>query len=156
MTLGGKMSSGGLWLIFVGVSPGTQTVVNEQWRDGRASSVRAGIKQVPDSAVAVVLLGLDQPRPSALIRAFVAQWRVSGQAIGVATHQGVEGHPVVFSKRLFGALGAVEESSLGLRAVLERNRADVARIEMGTEDVWLDLNSPADYEAALANRREDS
>ena len=52
---------------------GTQAILNEQWPEGMGSSVRAGIKALPNGTEGVILLTCDQPAVdkahlSALIR----------------------------------------------------------------------------------------
>ena len=44
-------------------------VVNEAYREGRASSLRAGAGALPDDADPILVLGVDQPRPRDELRA---------------------------------------------------------------------------------------
>ena len=46
---------------------GVKIVENRDYRKGRASSVVAGVREVPAESKALLLLNVDQPRPSWLI-----------------------------------------------------------------------------------------
>jgi molybdenum cofactor cytidylyltransferase len=127
---------------------GARVVVNEGYRQGRASSLRVGAAAVPDYAEAVLLLNVDQPRPRMLLRWLLeAHWEGSA-LITVPTYEGQRGHPTVVAGALLEELRAVEEESLGLRGLLERHRQEVQEVPFPTPLVLLDLNTPEEYERA--------
>jgi CTP:molybdopterin cytidylyltransferase MocA len=76
-----------------------RVVVNEAWREGMGSSVRAGVSAVGD-AEGVVVMTCDQPAVSAEhLRALMATGEVT--ASGYAGRRGV---PAYFPAKMFGAL----------------------------------------------------
>jgi molybdenum cofactor cytidylyltransferase len=128
---------------------GAIPVFNAAYAAGRAGSVRVGARAVPDDT-AVLVLGVDQPRPAAVARALIAAYRAGGAAITVPLHAGRRGHPVLFAPWLLPELQAVTEAEEGLRAVLRAHARAVHEHPMDDPRVLLDLNTPEDYREALA------
>ncbi|MGB6838490.1 MAG: nucleotidyltransferase family protein [Dehalococcoidia bacterium] len=143
-------------------TPGVRVVVNEGYRQGRASSLRVGAAAVPDDAEAVLVLNVDQPRPRMLLRRLLEAHREGSTSITVPTYEGLHGHPTVLAGGLLGDLRAVDEKSQGLRGLLQRHAQTVREVPFPTPLVLLDLNTPEEYERArrdypkllgLTNRR---
>ncbi len=133
----------------VATAAGATVVLNPDYREGRASSLRAGAAAVHDNAAAIVILGVDQPRPAWVTRRLIERRRENGPAILIPAFEGHRGHPVVLSAALLGELRAVNEASLGLRAVTERHQAETETVEIDNSSVIVDLNTPSEYEDAL-------
>jgi CTP:molybdopterin cytidylyltransferase MocA len=60
------------------------------------------------------------------------------------------GHPILLDGSLLGELREVEEDTLGLRAVIDRHVDRAVSVPLANDAVNVDLNAPAEYEAALA------
>jgi molybdenum cofactor cytidylyltransferase len=148
-----------------GSGPEVRVVINEHYKEGRASSLRTGATALPgDSAGPIVILNVDQPRPRDVHERLLASHRDSGALITVPTSDGKRGHPVIVSGALLPELRAATEEQLGLHGVLEAHAADVhehpfvmlAHESMANEPdlaalyIRLDVNTPQDYEDALA------
>jgi molybdenum cofactor cytidylyltransferase len=131
---------------------GAQVAVNAAYREGRAGSIRTGALALPERVAAIVILNVDQPRPAALIRTLIEAHQRDGNLITVPVYRGKRGHPAILAGSLADELARVEEASEGLRAVMQRHAAE--RVELPVDDptALLDLNLPADYEAARAAR----
>lgn len=88
------------------------SVRNDNWQSGQLSSLRAGLAAAEGCEVAVVGLA-DQPFVTA------DAWRAVAAAtrnVAVATYDGVRGHPVGISSRLWNdALSSSTEPDEGLR-----------------------------------------
>lgn len=125
---------------------GARGVVNESYREGRASSLRAGAAAA-EGAETIVVLSVDQPRPAAVTRRLLAE-HASG--ITVPTHGGHRGHPVVLDGALLPELREAGEATRGLRGVIARHATEVHEVPFEAPDVLLDINTPEDYEAAIA------
>jgi len=126
---------------------GARPVVNESYHEGRASSLRAGAAAI-EGAETVVVLSVDQPRPATITRRLLDQ-HASG--ITVPSHDGHRGHPVVLDGALLPELREADEATQGLRAVLGRHAAEVREVPFDAATVLLDLNTPEDYQRAIAN-----
>lgn len=131
-----------------------RTVLNATYQLGRAGSLRAGAKAVSREAETIVVLNVDQPRAAALIRA-VIEARTPEAAAARPAHGGRHGHPVALAGRLRGELLEASEEDGGLRGVLAAH-ADVIVDAPAGEECLLDLNTRAEYEAALAARATDA
>jgi len=127
---------------------GARVVVNTAYQEGRAGSVRTGAQILPADTKAIVILNVDQPRPAPVIGALLDAHFRGGNVITVPVYQGKRGHPAVLAGSLAGELAEVEEASEGLRAVMQRHAAERVELPLDDPAVLLDLNLPADYEAA--------
>ena len=110
------------------------------------SSVRCGIRALPDACNAVLLVLGDQPGLTvALIEKLIDAFRSSKGAIIVPVHNGKRGHPLLFSAR-FGQEVLEKYDELGLHALLNNHPAEVVEVETGPEMNLQDLDTPRDYD----------
>ncbi len=144
------------------VPPSARVVVNEAYKLGRASSLRAGAAALDETADPIVVLGVDQPRPRGVHQRLLAAQRESGALITVPASDGRRGHPVVLAGALLGELRDASEERRGLHGVIEAHASDVhehpfvmlAHESMANEPdltalmVLVDINTPEDYEEA--------
>ncbi len=130
--------------------PRTTIVLNEDYARGRASSVRAGMDAIPADADAVLVLSVDQPRPAALIRRLCEAHKTAGTLITVPAFGGRHGHPTIFARALLPEMREITEETQGLRAVRHRHREETHVVETATRTPLIDINTPEDYQAALA------
>ena len=127
-----------------------RVVVNEAYRQGRASSLRVGAAALPDDADQIVVLNVDQPRPSQVLRALLAAHREGGSLITVPVAQGRRGHPPVLAGSLLPELREASEGAQGLRGLIASHREAVREVALDSPLVLLDINTPAEYQRALA------
>lgn len=123
-------------------------VRNPAWREGRASSVAAGIREArsrPDVGAVVLLLG-DEPRvrPEA-IRAAVAAWREEGAELVRTVYRDRPGHPVLIDRRRFDDLAGLSGEDR-VRDYLERH-AEAVRV------LRVDAPGPLDVDTREDHRR---
>jgi molybdenum cofactor cytidylyltransferase len=117
-------------------------VENQAYRTGLASSLKAGIAALPESASgALVILG-DMPDVSSadldrLITAFTA---AGGVSIVRATHNGKRGNPVLLPRSVFPAVAALEGDT-GARHLVEQEGLAVVDVEIGA-GASIDVDTP--------------
>jgi molybdenum cofactor cytidylyltransferase len=128
--------------------PRVSVAHNPAYRTGKVSSVLAGLRALAPECDAVLLLAVDQPRPASILRTIVQAHLAAGATITVPVRSGRAGHPVVFSNALLPELLRISEESLGVRDVVRRHVASTLRVEIANPIIHLDLNVPADMEAA--------
>jgi molybdenum cofactor cytidylyltransferase len=128
--------------------PDVLVVTNADYRQGRASSVRAGVQALLPDTEAVLILAVDQPRPADLIDRLVAAHQQGGTLITVPSYQGRRGHPPIFDGTLMPELAAVRDELFGLREVMSRHAGKVQEVPYNSPVVLLDINSPEEYETA--------
>lgn len=116
------------------------------------SSVRCGLRALPESVQTIAVSPGDQPALTAttvrgMLEVFQTTARIGPQAILVPVHQGRRGHPLIFAARYRDEL-LTSHDGVGLRGLLERHAGEF--VEWVTEDaaVLQDLDTRADYERA--------
>lgn len=127
-----------------------QVAVNHAYKQGRATSLRRGAEAVADPAEAVLILSVDQPRPAWLSRTLVERWRRDHPLVASPRFASGYGHPILIDGSLLPELRAADDATLGLRAVIDRHLDRAAAVDIANDAVDVDLNTPEDYEAALA------
>jgi molybdenum cofactor cytidylyltransferase len=129
-------------------------VVNERYREGLSTSLRAGIEALaPGAAAALVALG-DQPGVSAaVIDRLVDEFRRSGSPIVAPVYNDVRGNPVLFAASLFAELQAVRGDQ-GAREIIARHATRVAAVPF-PQAMPADVDTPADHRALLAGPRAE-
>ena len=128
----------------------TAIVLNQDYATGKTSSVRVGLEAIPNHADAVLVLAVDQPRPAGLIRRLRRAHETSDALITVPSFDGRPGHPTIFSRELFPEMQNIREETQGLRAVRHRHRERTQVIETATRVPLIDINTPEEYQDALA------
>jgi CTP:molybdopterin cytidylyltransferase MocA len=102
---------------------GAAPIVCEDWSEGQAASLRAGIRALDGVDAAVVVLG-DQPRITAEAVAAVA----AAAGTARATYGGRPGHPVRLPRALLDRAGELH-GDVGFREILEGE--EVRDVEVG-------------------------
>jgi molybdenum cofactor cytidylyltransferase len=121
---------------------GVTLIANPDYAIGLASSLKAGIRAVPaDCDGALILLG-DMPRISSehvdrLVEAFAA----APDSIVVPVHEGRQGNPVLWPRRLFPELLQLEGDA-GAKRLIAAHREHVREVEMGTDAIFVDVDTP--------------
>jgi molybdenum cofactor cytidylyltransferase len=130
------------------VSGSATTVLNQQWEQGIASSIHAGLDALDctaSHASGVLILPCDQPRLTAahlraLVKTFAAQVEPS---IVASTYAGVLGIPAVFPRSAFAHLRALRGDK-GARALLADPPCPLIAIPFPGGE--LDIDEPADLD----------
>ena len=122
-------------------SPGS-VVVNRNWREGLASSIRAGVARLPPSCAGVMLVLADQACVTAEdLRRLASAWRRQPLCVAAARYGATVGAPAIFPQHLFGELSELKGDS-GARALLKRHADRLVPVPMAS--AAFDLDTPAD------------
>lgn len=118
-------------------------VANPDYRDGVASSIRAGLAALPAALDGAVLLLADMPAVGAghvarLIAAFRAD--AGRHDIFVPTWHGRRGNPVLWRACLFPELAALS-GDRGGRVLFERHAGRIGGVAMDDDAVLIDLDT---------------
>jgi len=120
-------------------------VFNEDFERGQSYSVKAGVKSVMGYADAVMVLpgdvALITPKS---INMVIEEYETSGGSIIVASHEGRLGHPILFDRCLFDEIMEINEETMGLKAVLNRRGDVIKKVEVGSNEVLIDVDSEED------------
>jgi molybdenum cofactor cytidylyltransferase len=129
-----------------------QFVHNPDFADGLGTSVRAGIAAVPaDADGAIVCLG-DMPQVDAgLIDRLIAAFDPDqGALVVMPTFEGRRGNPVLWSRRFFPDLTAIE-GDVGARHLIGRYSEAVVEVPLAGKAALVDVDTP---EALVGVRAE--
>jgi molybdenum cofactor cytidylyltransferase len=124
--------------------------LNPEWEKGQLSSVRAGLRSLEKIQIdGMILCPVDHPLVSTrLVSDLVQRFYESKKAIVLPTYNGRRGHPVIFSKALFGELLAAPEEK-GARAVVWAHAGEVLEVPTDEEGVILNINDPDMLQRAM-------
>ena len=128
---------------------GVHSVMNVQYRQGKATSVRAGLTAVDTASTDILLLAVDQPRPPAVIAAVITAHVGDDALITSPRYGGRGGHPLIFSARLRDELKTITEDSQGVREVFRDHADEVNEVVIDDPMIRLDINDQDAYEEAL-------
>jgi molybdenum cofactor cytidylyltransferase len=127
-------------------------VFNEDFKMGQSSSVKAGVKSVMGYADAVMVLpgdiALITPKP---INMVIEEYETSGSPLVVASHEGRLGHPILFDRSLFSEIMEINEETMGLKAVVNRHRDSLKKVEVSSNEVLIDVDSEEDLKKIVSN-----
>jgi molybdenum cofactor cytidylyltransferase len=135
------------------IPAGCRTVLNPDWEAGISSSIRAGLEAAHRRAEAVLFVLADQPllTGTALERILRVYYGTT-KAIVAPVYRGQRGAPALFDRRLFPALRSLR-GDVGGREVIRQFPRDVLAVEMGTPEMFLDVDTASDYEELLKHAR---
>lgn len=123
---------------------------NPDWQEGIASSIRAGIRALPDSAEAALILLCDQPLIKAEhLRALLNAWRAEPSRIVASFYQGGAGVPALFPVNYFEPL-LVLQGDQGAKALLRKSDAELLTIPL--PEAEFDIDSGEDFERLMKRR----
>ena len=131
-------------------------VINRQYREGRTSSIRAGLDAVSPNASDIIIMAVDQPRAPRIVSRVIIAHIEADALLTSPRYRGRGGHPLIFSARLLPELSRISEENQGLREVFERHRAEITQVHFDDPAIRLDLNTPEAYNEAFEKYgRED-
>ena len=128
-------------------------IINKNYHKGQCSSVKKGVEELMDRAEAIMILPGDVALISSrVIDAVIREYLSSSDAIVVASHHGSPGHPILFSKELFPEVLNIDESTFGLKSVVNRHMNQVKRVEVGSPEVLIDIDTQEDFKHHLVEK----
>lgn len=129
---------------------GVDVLHNPDWPSGQLSSLLTALAALDTPELEAVVVALvDSPfvRPST-VRLLLERWRETGAPIVRPALDGRHGHPVIFARETFAALGAAPLDR-GAKAVLTARAAQILDVVVDDPGVLADIDTPGDYDAAL-------
>jgi molybdenum cofactor cytidylyltransferase len=129
-------------------------VNNSDYSKGLSTSLKCGLNALPEDCDAAVIVLGDMPAVSAaLIDRLIAAFNpTEGRAICLATHGGKRGNPVLFARRFFAEMEAIE-GDVGARGLIGAYPELVCEVEAGDDAPLIDLDTPEALSAYLERER---
>lgn len=125
-----------------------RVVVNKDWAEGMASSVRLGLDTLLNSKPyidAVIFMVCDQPHISSLVldELITTQQKTTKQIVTCNYGESI-GPPALFHKKYFRELMELK-GDIGARNIIQKNMSDVATVLF--PEGKIDIDTKEDYEA---------
>jgi molybdenum cofactor cytidylyltransferase len=118
---------------------------------GMSASLKAGLRALSPRTEAVLVMLGDMPQVSApLLRRLIAAYNpLEGRSIVVPTVEGKRGNPVLFDRRYFPEMLALE-GDVGARHLIGAHDDQVAELAVDDAAVFTDVDTPEAYDRLLA------
>jgi molybdenum cofactor cytidylyltransferase len=117
---------------------------NPDWKAGQSTSVRCGLRALPDTIGSAIFLLADQPHiPIELVKALQDQHAQSLSPIVAPLIDDRRGNPVLFDRVTFADLLSLT-GDVGGRAVFARH--PIAFVPWHDANLLLDVDTPEDYQ----------
>jgi molybdenum cofactor cytidylyltransferase len=126
---------------------GCKVVINENYMKGQSESVKVGLSAISSNTEAVMILPADVAliEPESINR-IVEEYTRSKNRIVIASHQQQSGHPILLDRTLFPEVSKIDEDTQGLKAVINRHRAEINYVEVDTENVLTDIDTREEFD----------
>jgi molybdenum cofactor cytidylyltransferase len=120
-------------------------VPNPDYATGLASSLKAGIRAVPDGCNGALILLGDMPGITAEhVDRLVDAFAEAPDTIVVPVHQGRQGNPVLWPHRYFSQLLQLEGDA-GAKRLISAHAGQVREVELATDEIFADIDTPEEF-----------
>ena len=124
-----------------------EIVVNRDYERGQLSSLQSALRylQSDQNCDGIMLHLVDHPYIDAkLVGVMLREFKNSSSLIVVPRHHGKRGHPVIFSRALFGELLDAPMDQ-GAKVVVNAHDAETLEIDTENVGITLDIDTPELY-----------
>lgn len=125
-------------------------VVNEEYKKGQLSSLMAAIRKIesspdPEKVDGILVHLVDHPYvDTGLVNTMIDKFYATRKLIVVPRYRGRRGHPVIFSRKLFGELLAAPLDQ-GAKSVVHAHREETLEVDTEEEGTTIDIDTPDAY-----------
>lgn len=132
-----------------GTRRGVTVVLNPDYREGMATSIRRGISAVAPGSNAVMIVLADQPFITRqFLRGMLDTFEAQGsKGIVAAARGGVVAPPAIFSRRYFAELSGLRGDQ-GAKSVIEKHMGSASLVRARSPQRLADVDTQDDLEAA--------
>ncbi|MEX2283942.1 MAG: nucleotidyltransferase family protein [Gemmatimonadota bacterium] len=131
---------------------GAAVVINDRPNSQQIDSIRLGIVHLPDDAAGAMVLPVDFPALRVgTVTSMINAFEHRQPPVLVPICLGRPGHPVIFSREIFGEL-MTDPLPRGAETVVDAHRPDRFELRIDDPGILLDVDSPADYQSFLRGR----
>ncbi len=126
----------------------TKIVINPDYRQGMASSLRQGLLAMDRSSEAFLVLLADQPAIGPeIVNTIIRAFRQADPARGIVRpmYRGRPGHPVLIGARYLQEALQLQ-GDVGARRILMNHPADILEIAVEQDVVLRDIDTPEEYQ----------
>jgi molybdenum cofactor cytidylyltransferase len=124
-----------------------KVVINKNYKRGMITSIRQGLINLSDNVEAFFIVLADQPGVgSEVFDRLISEFkRVTPQKnIVLPTYRSRRGHPALFGAKYQKEAFRIE-GDVGYRQILQEHPEDILAVEMDTDSILQDIDTPKDY-----------
>jgi molybdenum cofactor cytidylyltransferase len=124
-----------------------KVVINRNYREGMITSIEQGLRNLNDKVEAFFIVLADQPGVSLeVFNRLITEFRqiVPQKNIVLPTFCGRKGHPALFGVKYRKEASRIR-GDVGLRQILQEHPEDILEVEMDTDSILQDIDTPDDY-----------
>jgi len=127
--------------------------LNENYREGMFSSVLCGVRQIPETADAFLMVLGDQPHIEARVgRAVIDAYQGGDAGLVIPTWGGKRGHPALVDLKRYRPEILSLSGDEGLKPVMRGHEDDTLMLDVDDSGILRDLDTLEDYQAELEIR----
>lgn len=127
-------------------------VDNPEWATGMGSSLRAGIRSLPDEVHVAVVALVDQPLIGVPVVERLIAAAEEGARIAVATYHGARRNPVLLHRSVWAEVAATAVGDIGARAYLAAHPDEVIEVECADAGSAADVDTVDDLRELLSGQ----
>lgn len=121
---------------------GVRAVVNDAYREGMSTSLRAGVRAADGRSDGVLIVLGDQPFvASKTLDDLIARRQESSAKILIPTYRGHRGNPVLLDRSLSGEVQTITGDQ-GCRALFSRHLDGIVEVPVDDPGILVDLDTP--------------
>lgn len=123
----------------------TIVTINPVAQTGKTSSILTGLQHIPANFQVLAISAVDQPRSHEIYQPLLQAYINHSPLLTAPTYHNKLGHPILFSPQLLTDLLNIQETTLGLRQIIQNFYSHIHKVELNTPTVLLDINTPQTY-----------
>jgi len=121
-------------------------VTNPDFSSGMSSSIQAGLRALPETAEAAMIVLGDQPFVTPrTIDLLIDEYRRTRASVVVPTYNGFRGNPVIVDRSLFGEMLGIR-GDVGCRAIFGDHVQSIAKVPVDDRGVLVDIDTREDFD----------
>jgi molybdenum cofactor cytidylyltransferase len=122
-----------------------RVIPNPDFAEGMSTSIRAGLRALPEGTEAAMIVLADQPfvAPGTL-DSLIDEYKRLRPAVVIPTYTGLRGNPVVIDKRLFPEMMGLH-GDVGCRAIFGGHADSIVKLAVDDRGVVTDIDTMEDF-----------
>ena len=131
--------------------PGSQIVINFDSQQSKTSSILTGLNALPKRFSSVIISAVDQPRSASIYQALLESYYQDRSLIVAPHYRDRLGHPLLFSFQLISELKKIDDSTFGIRKLVNDLSDRIDKIDLANPEIFIDFNNRNIYDNAFKN-----
>ena len=125
-----------------------RVVLNPDYADGMSTSIQAGLRALPATTEAAMIVLADQPYVMwPTLDALIDEYRRTGASVVIPTYTGSRGNPVIVDRALFPEMMDIR-GDIGCRAIFGNHAESIVKVAVDDPGVVTDIDTTEDLDGA--------